>query len=482
MKNISSFEELNISEDILKSLKNMGFKNPSPVQQEAIPPALEGKNIIVKSQTGTGKTAAYGIPVLEKIELEEKLVQVVVLTPTRELAVQVSKEIDNLGKFKRIRSTAIYGGQPIDLQTRVLKQRVHIIVSTPGRILDHIGRGNIDLSKVNTVIIDEADQMFDMGFINDVEAIVDKTPSNRQMMLFSATISEKVERITEKYMKDAVKISITPEEVTGEKIDEKYYMMDEKFKFTSLCRILCSEEVDSAIIFCETKANVGMLSSKMRRKGFEAYELHGDLTQEERLDTINKFKQGEFNLLVATDVAARGIDVDDVTHVINYDIPLYTDSYVHRIGRTARAGKAGKAITLVTPNQLRFLESIQEFIGHNIPQGEIPTEEVTTESIKKFNLRLKSIKIKKKEKKADVGSEITTLYIKAGKKNKIRPGDLVGAILGATGLTSDIIGVIDIYDHYTYVDIMGGHGNEVLEKLKEGTIKGKKLKIEKAKR
>lgn len=482
MKKINNFEELNISEEILKSLKNMGFKNPSPVQQVAIPPALEGKDIIVKSQTGTGKTAAYAIPILEKIELEEKLVQVLVLAPTRELAVQVSKEIDNLGKFKRIRSTAIYGGQPIDLQTRVLKQRVHIIVSTPGRILDHIGRGNIDLSKVNTVIIDEADQMFDMGFINDVEAIVDKTPNNRQIMLFSATISEKVERITEKYMKNAVKISITPEEITGEKIDEAYYMMDEKFKFSSLCRILCGEEVDSAIIFCETKANVGILSNKMRRKGFNVYELHGDLTQDERLDTINKFKQGEFNILVATDVAARGIDVDDVTHVINYDIPLYTDSYVHRIGRTARAGKSGKAITLVTPNQLRFLESIQEFIGHSIPKNEVPKEEVTAESIKKFNLRLKNIKRKKNEKKADISSEITTLYIKAGKKNKIRPGDLVGAIVGATGLAADAIGVIDIYDHYTYVDIMGGYGDEVLEKLKEGTIKGKKIKIEKAKR
>lgn len=482
MIKINSFKELNVSEDILKSLINMGFKNPSQVQQEAIPPALEGKNIIVKSQTGTGKTAAYAIPMLEKVELEEKLPQVVVLTPTRELAVQVSKEIDSIGKFKRTRSVAIYGGQPIDLQTRVLKQRVHIIVSTPGRMIDHIDRGNIDLSKVNTVVIDEADHMFDMGFIDDVESIINKTPSNRQIMLFSATISEKVEKITEKYMQDAVKVSITPEEITGEKIDESYYMMDEKFKFSSLCRVLCNEEVETAIIFCETKANVGMLANKMRRKGLEAYELHGDLTQDERLETLNKFKKGEFNILVATDVAARGIDVDDVTHVINYDIPLYTDSYVHRIGRTARAGKTGTAITLVTPNQLRFLESIEEFIDHKIPKKEVPEDEVTPETIKKFNLRLKGKKTKKKEKVADISKEITTLYIKAGKKNKIRPGDLVGAIVGATGLPAETIGVIDIYDHYTYVNIMGGHGNEVLEKLKDGTIKGKKIKIEKAKK
>lgn len=482
MKKINNFEELNISEDILKSLKNMGFESPSQVQQDTIPPAIKGKDVIVKSQTGTGKTAAYAIPVIQKVELEEKLPQVIVLTPTRELAVQVSKEIDNIGKFKRIRSIPIYGGQPIDLQTRVLKQRVHIVVSTPGRILDHIERGNVEFSKVNTVIIDEADQMFDMGFIDDVESIIDKTPNNRQIMLFSATISDKVEKITKKYMKEAVKISITPEEITGEKIDENYYLMDEKFKFSSICRILCSEEVDSAIIFCETKANVGMLANKMRKKGFHAYELHGDLTQDERLDAINKFKQGEFNILVATDVAARGIDIDDITHVINYDIPLYTDSYVHRIGRTARAGKTGMAITLVTPYQNKFLESIEEFIGHKIPKKEVPEYEVTSESIKKFNLRLKSKKTNKKEKKADARSEITTLYIKAGKKNKIRPGDLVGAIVGATGLSAEIVGVIDIYDHYTYVDIMGGHGNEVLEKLKESTIKGKKLKIEKAKK
>lgn len=479
-----NFENLKLGDGILKAIKNMGFEKPSEVQSKVIPVALEGKDLIAKSQTGTGKTAAFGIPICEKIDVEEKAVQALILAPTRELAVQVAYDINNIGRFNRIKSIAIYGGQSITVQTRALKQRVHVIVGTPGRIIDHIERGNIDLSKVRVMVIDEADEMFDMGFAPDVESIIKKTSTDRQMMLFSATISEKIERLTKKYMKAPIKISLTPDCVTVDKTKQYYYVVDEKTKFTSLNRILCAEDTGSTLIFCGTKISVAKVLESMENERYSVLGLSGDMTQGERLQTIKKFKQGEMQYLVATDVASRGLDIDDITHVINYDIPLNAESYVHRIGRTARAGKEGVALTLVTPREFRFLESIEEYINEKIPKAELPTEVQAKEgrTAKKMLAPFKKAKKSINKEKAMLSpGDITRLHISGGRKNKIRPADIVGAIIGSSGISNESIGVIDIYDTYVYVDIMNGEGNKVLEALNKSTIKGKKLVVERAK-
>lgn len=479
-----NFEDLKLGEGILKAIKNMGFEKPSEVQNAVIPVALEGRDMIVQSQTGTGKTAAFGIPICENIDVEEKAVQAIIITPTRELALQVAYDINNIGRFNRIKSIAIYGGQSITVQTRALKQRVHVIVGTPGRVIDHIERGNINLSKVKVMVIDEADEMFDMGFTADVESIIKKTPANRQMMLFSATISEKIEKLTKKHMKDPKKISLTPENVTVDKTKQSYYVVDEKTKFTSLNRILCAEDTGSTIIFCGTKISVANVLESMENERYSVLGLSGDMTQAERLQVIKKFKQGEMQYLVATDVASRGLDIEDITHVINYDIPLNAESYVHRIGRTGRAGKTGIALTLVTPREIKFLETIEDYINERIPEAELPTVlqakegRVAKKMLAPFHKAEKSIN---KEKAMLSPGDITRLHISGGRKNKIRPTDIVGAIIGSSGIANESIGVIDIYDTYIYVDIMNGEGNKVLEALNKSTIKGKNLVVERAK-
>lgn len=479
-----SFESLKLQEGILKAIKNMGFEKPTEVQAEVIPLALDGMDIIVKSQTGTGKTAAFGIPICENIDVEEKAIQALILTPTRELAVQIAHQINNIGRFNRIRSIAIYGGQPIAMQTRALKQRIHVIVGTPGRIIDHIEKGNINLSKVRFLIIDEADEMFDMGFSADVESIVRKTPHNRQMMLFSATISEKIEKLTGKFMKEPKKVSLTPDNVTVDKINQCYYIVDDKTKFTSLNRILCTENTGSTIIFCNTKISMAKVLEEMENERHSVIGISGDMTQAERMQTMKKFKEGEMQYLVATDVAARGLDIDDITHIINYDIPLNAESYVHRIGRTARAGKGGSAITLLTSREIRFLESIEDFIKEQIPEAELPTQSEAKEGrtakkmLSPFKKARRSANI---EKTIDSPGDITRLHISAGRKNKMRAGDIVGAIIGASGITGESIGIIEIYDTYSYVDILNGQGNMVLEALNKSTIKGKNLVVQRAK-
>ena len=480
----AAFEKFKLGDEILKAIKNMGFEKPSEVQSKVIPVILDGKDIIVKSQTGTGKTAAFGIPICENMDVEEKAIQALILTPTRELAVQIAHHINNIGRFNRLRSIAIYGGQPIAMQTRALKQRVHVIVGTPGRVIDHIERGNINLSKVRFLVIDEADEMFDMGFAADVESIIIKTSSDRQMMLFSATISEKIEQLTDKYMKEPTRISLTSNNVTVDKIKQRYYVVDDKTKFTSLNRILCVEATGSTIIFCGTKISMAKVLKSMEKEKYSVIGLSGDMTQDERLQTMKKFKQGEMQYLVATDVASRGIDIDDITHVINYDIPLNAESYVHRIGRTGRAGKKGIAITLATPREIRFLENIEEYICEKIPEVELPTQIQAREGrtakklLSPFKKERKSIN---KEKSIHSPGDITRLHISGGRKNKIRSADIVGAIIGSSGIDNESIGVIDIYNTYIYVDIMNGQGTKVLEALNKSTIKGKNLVVQRAK-
>ncbi|AWI05137.1 DEAD/DEAH box helicase [Clostridium drakei] len=471
------FEDFRLGQDILKSIKNIGYKKPSKVQQQVIPLILKGKDVIVKSQTGSGKTAAFAIPICEHMEIEENEAQALILTPTRELAVQIKEDISNIGRFKRIRCAAIFGKQPMDTQKKELKQRVHIIVGTPGRTLDHIKRGNMNLENIKFLILDEADEMLNMGFIEEVSEIIENIPVSRQNMLFSATMPEAIENLSKKYMKNPAKIEITPEKLTVDNIEQKCYIIEENNKFSLLRNLLYMENPDTAIVFCRTKNNVDYVTSRMKAEKYSCDKIHGGMLQNERLDTMNSFKRGEFRFLIATDVAARGIDIDNVTHVINYDLPMEKESYIHRIGRTGRAGNKGTAITFSTPNEDRFLSEIEDYIQMEIQKCELPTEKDANENKEAF-LSKNKIKPLKKGKTADLNREITKIYINAGKKKKIRPGDIVGAISNSTGLSAEVIGVIDIHDTHSYIDILEGNGEKVLKALSEGTIKGKKVKVE----
>ncbi|MCT8975943.1 DEAD/DEAH box helicase [Clostridium sp. CX1] len=474
------FKSFNIDEEILKAIDLLGYKKPSEVQEQVIPLALEDRDIIVKSQTGSGKTAAFAIPLCTKIDIEERDSQVLVLTPTRELAIQVKEDITNIGRFKKVRAAAIFGKQPFESQVRELKQRVHMVVGTPGRTMDHIDRGTLSLDKIKYLILDEADEMLNMGFIDQVEAIINKLPKDRITMLFSATMPEQIEELARKYMINPTNIEIESKTLNREKIKQVYYEIEEDKKFNLLNKVIYTERPDSCILFCRTKDNVGTLAQKMKNRGYSVSALHGGMLQKERIDTIRSFKRGEFSFLVATDVAARGIDVEDITHVINYDIPLENESYVHRIGRTGRAGSEGMAITFVTPYEHRFLSDIEEYVGYKIERAEMPSNEDVEQGRKIFEEKSKVKPKLKTDKSAKLNKEIMKIYIGAGKKKKIRPGDIVGTITSIEGITADHIGIIDVQDNVSYVDILDGKGKQVLEALQHKTIKGKSVKVQRA--
>ncbi|WP_125153531.1 DEAD/DEAH box helicase [Clostridium rectalis] len=474
-----NFEHFKLSNEILKSLKGLGYINPSKVQEEVIPFVLENKDVIVKSQTGSGKTAAFGIPVCEKIDVEEKKPQVLILTPTRELAVQIKEDIFKIGRFKKIRCAAVFGKQPMNLQKSELKQRVHIVVGTPGRTFDHIKRGNLDLEKIKYFILDEADEMLNMGFIDQVKDIINALPKNRVTMLFSATMPEEIERLCKKYMVNPSKIEIHPENVTTDTIEEMYYEVEKDSKFQLLKKIIYTESPNSCILFCNTKDAVDTLLNNMKKSKFSCEAIHGGMDQRDRLETMKRFKEGEFQFLVATDVAARGIHIENITHVINYEVPMEKESYVHRIGRTGRAGNEGKAITFAYNYELKFLKNIKEYIGHDMVKKDTPSEIQVQEGKKDFEYKLKH-KVKPKLKNNKLDNEITKIYISAGKKKKIRPGDIVGAISNIDGVYAEDIGIIDVNDTHSYVDILNGKGNLVIRSLHKKNIKGKEVRVQKA--
>jgi len=370
---MATFQELKVHENVLRSLEEMGFEEATPIQAETIPLALQGTDVIGQAQTGTGKTAAFVIPTISRIELERQAIQVLILAPTRELAIQVADEAGKLGKHSRLNVLPVYGGQPIDRQIKALKRYPHMIIGTPGRMLDHIRRKTIKLSEVTTVILDEADEMLDMGFLEDIEAILAEVPNERQTLLFSATMPEPIRRLAEKFMQDPVVVKIQPQGVTAPKIAQIYYEVTEKNKVDALTRLLDVESPELGVIFCRTKKGVDELQRLLQSRGYLAAGLHGDMTQRERDHVMHQFRQGSIDLLIATDVAARGLDVEGVTHVINYDIPQDIDSYVHRIGRTGRAGREGKALTLMTPREFKLLRMIEQAIGKRIHKSLLPT-------------------------------------------------------------------------------------------------------------
>lgn len=479
---MKKFNDYRISDEILKALDALGYKEPSDVQQRVIPELLQGKDVIVKSQTGSGKTAAFGIPLCENINWDEQKPQALVLTPTRELAIQVKEEIMSIGRFKRVRPVAVFGKQPFSDQARELKQRTHIVVGTPGRVMDHIDRGSLDTSNIKYLIIDEADEMLNMGFIDQVRDILRGLNKSRQSILLSATISEEILNLCNEYMNNPISIEIKAQKLITDNISHELYKVNEQYKMEELNKLLITESPKTAVVFCKTKENVDKVFEALVRKKYSIGKIHGGMLQKERMDQMERFKKGNFRILIATDVAARGIDVEGITHVINYDLPVEKEAYVHRIGRTGRAGAKGKALSLVNQYEDRLLNTIQEYIGFEVPLKDLPSlEQVKAKEVEAIKI-LKSNPTVKKQKAKAVSKDITKIYLNGGKKKKIRPGDIVGAISRIEGITAEDIGIIDVQDTVSYVDILNGKGNKVIEGLRNGTIKGKTLKIERARK
>jgi ATP-dependent RNA helicase DeaD len=521
-KDIEFFGNIQLSKKILAAITEMGFEEPSPIQSQTIPLVLEGHDVIGQAQTGTGKTAAFGIPTLERIN-DTRQIQALVLTPTRELAIQISEELTKIGKFKRIKTLPIYGGQSIDRQIRALKFGVQVVIGTPGRLLDHIRRNTIKLDSVKTLILDEADEMLDMGFIDDIEAILQNIPAEgRQTLLFSATMPAAIANLAVKYMHEPRKVTISKEQLTVPLIDQWYYETREKLE--GLCRVLDVEDIGRLIIFCRTKKGVDDLVASLQARGYMSDGLHGDLSQAQRDRVMKKFRDGKLEILVATDVAARGLDIEHITHVINYDIPQDHESYVHRIGRTGRAGKKGVAITFIEPREYRQLKIIEKLAKTRIIRKQLPSSadilERQREIIKNrliqtldrrgftdyhsiimdlsadydpVDIAAAAVKLhqegfKEKEEEpattlANTGAEpgMVRLFINIGRSQKIRPEDIVRSIASEADIPGNIIGVINIYDKFTFVEVPEDVAERVLSVMHKNTIKGYKINVEPAK-
>lgn len=372
MKQLDGFKVLGISDLVIQSLNDMGFEEPTPIQEQTIPPAKRGKDLIGRAQTGTGKTAAFGIPLVENALDTDKL-QAVVLTPTRELAIQVAEELNRIGQHANVNTLPIYGGQEIERQIKALKKRPQIIVATPGRLMDHMRRKTVRLGEISMVILDEADEMLNMGFLEDIETILQETPETRQTLLFSATMPQQIQTLAKRFMKDPELISIRAKEVTVPLVEQYYIELQDRQKFDVLCRLLDIQFPNLAIVFGRTKRRVDEVSEALKKRGYSTEGLHGDLSQAKRDSVLRQFREGTIEVLVATDVAARGLDISGVTHIYNFDVPQDSESYVHRIGRTGRAGQTGAAVTFVIPREIGHLRSIEHGTKRKIIRMSIPT-------------------------------------------------------------------------------------------------------------
>lgn len=527
-----TFEELNLSEEILKAVKDMGFEEASPIQSAAIPVLLTGKDIIGQAQTGTGKTVAFGIPVVEKMDEKIRDVQALILCPTRELCVQVSEEIGKLIKYKsKLSVLPIYGGQSIERQFQGLKKKPTIVVGTPGRVIDHIERGTLEIDSLSAFVLDEADEMLSMGFEEDIEKIIKQTPENKQTIFFSATMPKPIMAMTSRYQKDPQLVKVVHNELTVPSIEQTYFEVKDAHKLEALTRLIDVNNINLGLIFCNTKRRVDDLVENLHSRGYAADALHGDMKQFQRDQVMKKFKAGHTELLVATDVAARGIDVDDIEVVINYDIPYDEESYVHRIGRTGRASKKGKAFTFVTGSDILRLRDIKRYTKSNIVLGKIPLlnevheirindylnkikatienetldkyiriiekkiaeEEFSTTELSAAMLKLhlglvekaedefsKALAQEKRKLKAANSSKVTRFFVTLGHRDKITPSHIVGAIAGETGIPGNEIGEIDIYDNFSFVEIPEEYTQEFLTVMNKSTIKGKPVSVEPA--
>ncbi|MEA1962458.1 MAG: DEAD/DEAH box helicase [Bacillota bacterium] len=472
-----NFKQFAFSGDLLKAIEKLGYETPTEVQMKVIPPVMEDQDMIVNAPTGSGKTAAFAIPICEKTELETRYPQCLVLTPTRELAVQVAEDISNIGRFKRIRAAAIYGQQPIYMQKSQLRQRVHIIVATPGRILDHMERNNVNLEKIKYLVIDEADEMLNMGFIEQVEDILETLPKNRISLLFSATMPEEIQKIGDQYMHDPVKIEIVSNNPTTEKIKQVYYKVEQQEKFELLRKIIYTQRPDSCLVFCHTREKVEQLLQSMKDEHYSCSGLHGGMEQRERLVAMQSFKRGNFRFLIATDVAARGIDIDDLSLVINYDLPFEKEKYVHRIGRTGRIGNVGMAVSFVSEYEIKMFHAIEDYVNYKIPAGKDLSIEEVEQGKERFGKMLSTRPKVKMDSSAELNKEIMKLRINAGKKKKMRPSDILGALTKIEGVCAHDVGIIDVQDTCSYIEILDNKGPLVQVALQNMQIKGKNVSV-----
>jgi ATP-dependent RNA helicase DeaD len=548
------FTELGLEPDVLATLEALGYEEPTPIQVEAIPTLLAGRDVLGQAATGTGKTAAFALPLVQRIDANLRGVQALVLAPTRELAVQVAEATHRYGAKRGVSVLAVYGGQPIDRQLRELRRGVNVVVGTPGRILDHIRRGSLDLSAVGYVVLDEADEMLDMGFIEDIETILTETPEGRQTALFSATFPPRIAQLAARHMTDPLRVTVRAPKLETPLVRQAAYVVPRPYKLEALARVLDLEAPTSAILFCRTRNEVDELNEALSVRGYRPEALHGGLNQAQRDRVMKRFREGTADLLIATDVAARGLDVEHVSHVINYDIPQTPEVYVHRIGRTGRAGREGTAITLVQPREQGLLRGIERVVGRPIEVARVPT--VADLRARRVELLRSAIRETIEEDEFDGYREIaasladdgydpldiaaaaaklaadatrgeepeneveipqwenrpqrphddtrgprgrrdsfdgpgrdgpprgrrpradmTRLFIGVGRRRGIRPGDIVGAIVGEAKIPAEGIGSIEIADQFTLVEVAEEHADHVIRTMSRAAIKGRPVSI-----
>ena len=471
------FARYGLSLPILEALDMLGYHHPTAIQQEVIPLVLAGKGGVARSRTGTGSSAAVAVPLCEMAVWEENSPRALVLEPSRELAVQVSRELFQIGRKKRLKVPAVFGGFPIDKQMQTLKQKSHIVVGTPGRVMDLVRRGSLQLSGIIHLVIDEADLMLDMGFLEEVGEIISLLPENRKILLFSATLEKQVQTLIDNYAADAVFVAQDQEDGPPPSIGQAVYEVTAENKYEMFKRVLMKENPDSCMIFCGTREMVNVLFQKLRRDRIFCGMIHGEMEQKERLKNVDAFGRGGFRYLIATDVAARGIDFENIGLVVNYDFPTGKETYVHRIGRTGRNGKDGRAVSLVSAQEKKMLQKVEEYTGTALP---VLQELIVTQEEEKAFWALQRRKSAPKAGKGEaLNRDIMRLSIGGGRKSKMRTADIVGTICAVDGITAEDIGVIDIRESLTYVEILNRKGPLVLERLQTKPIKGKVRKVRK---
>lgn len=521
-----TFEEMCLDTRIMRAIAEMGFEQPSPIQAQSIPIAVEGKDMIGQARTGTGKTASFGIPMLQRINPKDKNLQAIVLCPTRELAIQSANEIRKLAKFLHgIKVLPIYGGQEISKQIRSLKGGVQIVIGTPGRVMDHLRRHTLKPQTVDIVVLDEADEMLNMGFREDIETILGQLPEERQTMLFSATMPKPILEIAKRYLHEPEIVKVIQKELTVPKIEQYYYEVNPRKKNEVLSRLLDMYDPSLSLVFCNTKRKVDELVADLKGRGYFAEGLHGDMKQSQRDRVMNGFRNGRTDILVATDVAARGIDVDDVEAVFNYDVPQDDEYYVHRIGRTGRAGREGRAFTLVVGKEIYKLKDIQRYCKTKIRRQPIPSvndvaaikveklleqagELIATDGLGRMmdlleeyldgsdysatemaaallamQLGETGTQTLPKEEFGDTGAEpgMVRMFMNIGKKDRVRIGDILGAVAGESGMEGALVGTIDMYDNFSFVEVPQEYAAAVLEAMNHSKIKGRRVNMEPAK-
>lgn len=475
---MQTFKSYKLKETLLKSLERMGYEIPTPVQSKTLPVLLKNQDLIIQSETGSGKTAAFAIPILHQIDWEEKAPQVLVLTPTRELAQQVSEEMFNIGRLSRIKVVSLFGKTPIRPQMTQLRQRVHVVVGTPGRVFDHIERGTLNLSKIKYIVLDEADEMLNMGFVDQIDNILDYCKSTYTMTLLSATMPQDVSRLCQQYMKHPKEVTIESK-TTTERIEQVGYYVKNRNKPQLLLDLTQLENPDSCIIFCNTRLQVDKVYSLLLDQDYPVQKLHGGMEQDLRTKVMMNFRKKHFRYLVATDVAARGIDIDRVSLVFNYDLPEEAEVYVHRIGRTGRKNHEGKAVSFIADDAY-LLAGIERINGFPLEIKEAPLEDELAIVKEAFYEKINSKEKVMHEKHPDLSKGILKIHINAGKKTKMRAGDIVGTLCSIDGVTQEDIGIINIQDVSTFVEILNNKGNHVLQVLQTKPIKGRLRKVTRA--